>query len=373
KTLYGVDQAPCDTQMREVLDPIDPEVIQPAFKVLQEYCLTTALNDDHAHLGYHWVLYDGTQHFGSTRIRCAECCAKKKRNGEIHYYHQLLGGVWAKPGSPYVIPFSPEPILRQDGSKKNDCEREAAKRFFKRLREDFPRRRFVAVGDALFATEPHLKLLKSLNIRFVNIVKPGDHDFLYEQVNRAFRNGQTREFEWLNDDNVECGVRYVNGVPLNKNSRLRVNFFEYWECDPDTEKPLYYCAWITDFFIEPANVYALVEGGRCRWSVENETFNTLKNQGYHLEHNYGHGQKHLSTVLGLLMMLAFMVDQIQAWGCDFFQRAGRRFKTRKALWFEMQAVFYRCLVPSWESLWFAIAHPSLTVLPLPDVDIHDTS
>ena len=35
---------------------------------------------------------------------------------------------------------------------------------------------------------------------------------------------------------------------------------------------------------------------RARWKIENETFNTLKNQGYHFEHNYGHGEQHLSVV-----------------------------------------------------------------------------
>ena len=54
-----------------------------------------------------------------------------------------------------------------------------------------------------------------------------------------------------------------------------------------------------------------MRAGRARWKVENETFNTLKNQGYHFEHNYGHGQQHLSVVLAMLMMLAFLLDQVQ--------------------------------------------------------------
>ncbi len=56
--------------------------------------------------------------------------------------------------------------------------------------------------------------------------------------------------------------------------------------------------------------------GRCRWKVENETFNTLKNQGYNLEHHYGHGKQHLASVLGMLMILMFLVDQIQETSCS---------------------------------------------------------
>jgi hypothetical protein len=35
-------------------------------------------------------------------------------------------------------------------------------------------------------------------------------------------------------------------------------------------------------------------------SPDNETFNTLKNQGYHIEHNYGHGEKNLSMMFFML-------------------------------------------------------------------------
>ena len=55
--------------------------------------------------------------------------------------------------------------------------------------------------------------------------------------------------------------------------------------------------------------------GRARWKIENETFNTLKNQGYCFEHNFGHGEKNLSTVFAFLMMLAFLIDQIQQRCC----------------------------------------------------------
>ena len=53
---------------------------------------------------------------------------------------------------------------------------------------------------------------------------------------------------------------------------------------------------------------------RTRWRVENEAFNTLKNQGYEFERNYGHGKQFLSSTLAGLMMLAFLVDQIQETG-----------------------------------------------------------
>ena len=69
-------------------------------------------------------------------------------------------------------------------------------------------------------------------------------------------------------------------------------------------------SWVTQLEVTPENVLKLVRGGRARWKIENETFITLKNQCYHLEHNFGHGQQNLSTVLATLKILAFLVDQV---------------------------------------------------------------
>ena len=63
----------------------------------------------------------------------------------------------------------------------------------------------------------------------------------------------------------------------------------------------------------------MVRGGRARWKIENETFNTLKNQGYQFGHNFGHGKQNLSTIFVMLMMLAFLVDQTQELCCPLFQ------------------------------------------------------
>ena len=78
--------------------------------------------------------------------------------------------------------------------------------------------------------------------------------------------------------------------------------------------------------LTPDNVDVIMRGGRARWKIENETFNTLKNQGYHLEHNYGHGEQNLSVVFAMLMMLAFLVDQTQQLCCPVFQAAGRNWE-----------------------------------------------
>ena len=99
--------------------------------------------------------------------------------------------------------------------------------------------------------------------------------------------------------------RFVHDMPLNaSHPHVRVNFLEYWEIRPHQVQ---HWSWVTDLRVHQRTVYHLMRGGRARWEIENETFNTLKNQGYHFEHNYGHGEQHLSVVFATLMMLAFLV------------------------------------------------------------------
>jgi hypothetical protein len=54
----------------------------------------------------------------------------------------------------------------------------------------------------------------------------------------------------------------------------------------------------------------MVKAGRSRWKVENEGNNVLKNHGYNLEHNFGHGQNHLCELLLSLNLLAFLFHTV---------------------------------------------------------------
>lgn len=95
----------------------------------------------------------------------------------------------------------------------------------------------------------------------------------------------------------------------------------------------------------------LMRGARSRWKIENETFNTLKNYGYHFKHNFGHGYQHLSTVLAHLMMLAFLIDQIQQRCCGIFNRAVKEARSKSRFWRMVRSLFQYDLVPHWEALY----------------------
>ncbi|MCP4339659.1 MAG: hypothetical protein GY799_12405 [Desulfobulbaceae bacterium] len=139
----------------------------------------------------------------------------------------------------------------------------------------------------------------------------------------------------------------MNEVSLNKsNPGLRVNVLEYWQHDSKGKEIMF--SWVTDLPLTPENVYQIMRAGRTRWRIENVVFNTLKNQGYNLEHNFGLGQKHLSAVFHHLMMLAFLVDQIQQLCCPLFQAALKRCMRKKSLWQIIRSYFDLFVMPSME-------------------------
>ena len=135
---------------------------------------------------------------------------------------------------------------------------------------------------------------------------------------------------------------------------MRVNFLDHWEIDKQGK--VHNFTFITDIELTVDNVIAVAKAGRARWKVENETFNTLKNLGYHLEHNYGHGKKHLASVFANLMMLMFLIDQIQEACCSLFKAARQRFHSRISLWEKIRGLFLEFYIEKWEDLFLSIIH-----------------
>jgi len=309
--------------------------------------------------GSYLASLDGTGYFSSKKVHCAGCQRKvNSKTGEVTYQHQMLGGVIIHPDLRQVIPLRPEPILRLDGEAKNDCERNAAKRFIARLKQDYPHMVFTITEDALSPNAPHIREILAHNYHFILGVKAGDHAHLFEQVRQARQEGRTTEYE-LRQGKTVHRFSFINGLALNQsNPDVVVNFIEYWEIKRGKTQ---HFSWVTDFVITQLNVYTLMHGGRARWKVENETClssrqagNTLKNQGYHFEHNYGHGRNNLSVVFATLMMLAFLVDQVQQLGWATFQAVLTKKKRLIRVWEHMRALFKTIEFKSMEELFNAI-------------------
>lgn len=368
--LFGIKKSICDTQMRVRLDEVNSYSLRPAVvsihKTLQNNQVLEAFNYLDGQLLF---ASDGTDYFKSDKISCPCCNIKNKKNGVIEYSHRALVCSIVHPDRKQVLPFFHEDIHKEDGETKNDCEQNAAKRFLPEIRKVYPNQKITILEDSLFSTAPHIKLLKLLDFNYIIAAKSGDHKFLFHQFNQAHSEKMTEEFEWEKTEGITQGYCFINDLSLNEsNQNIRVNFIKHWEIltkGKNKGKRTTF-TYVTNHVIKFSNVIELAKAGRTRHKIENETFNTLKNQGYDLKHNYGHGDKHLSSVFVSLMLLMFLIDQIQESCCEVFNIAYKAAKSRIALWENMRRLFLEFYIIKWEDIYFSIAYGHQTKTLKPD-------
>ena len=360
QTVYQLKQVPSDTQMRERLDEVQPRELRKPFKqLLAQAQRSKRLELFHYYEGRYLVPMDGTGYFYSQEVHCEQCCEKHHQDGSVSYYHQMLSAAIVHPEQKVVLPFAPEPIMKTDGSKKNDCEHQAAKRFLDHLKREHPHLKVIITGDGLYPDGPFIKRLKQDDHRFILVAKEKDLKSLFSEF-RTLR----RESHAIQEKQITHRFEWANGHVLN-DSHLDclVNVLEYWEEHTNGKKQ--HWVWVTDIPLTAKNVYHIMKGGRARHKIENETFNTLKNQGYQFEHNFGHGNRYLSTVFAHLMLIAFFVDQLQQLGCQLFTKALARLHSRKSLWERKRSYFFQFYIHSLEELWNALAygHQGTAIVP----------
>ena len=353
RTVFHIEQVPSDTQMRVILDEVEPDHLRPGFQdVFRQLQRGKALEPLVYYHGCYLLSVDGTETFSSKQIHCPHCMQRKNNQGEVTYYHQMLNAVIVHPDYPEVIPLMPEPIQKQDGATKNDCERNAAKRLFTQIHKDHPHLQFIVIEDGLSSNAPHIREIRSYGWHYILGAKSGDHTSLFARMEQAFRAGQAQVLTLVDAEGALHHYRWLVQVPLNEsNPDVLVNFLEYWEVSEDGVK---YFSWVSDLALSNATVALVARGGRTRWKIENETHNTLKNQGYHYDHNFGHGQKHLSVVFALLMMLAFLVDQTQQLCCALFRAVWRKLGSKRELWDRLRSAFREFVFDSLQELYEAL-------------------
>ena len=262
-----------------------------------------------------------------------------------------------------VLPLAPEAVVNRDGNKKQDCEINAAKRLLAKLRAAHPKLRFVIGGDGLFSKQPFIDTCKKHRMSFILVAKPTDHKVLFEYVEEIAAMGEAATLELFDAKKRLHRYRWVTQVPINGSAKADdVNFFQY-EIVVEG-KVTYKNSWVTDIAVDADNIIEMVKAGRCRWKVENEAFNTLKNQGYHLEHNFGHGSNHLSMVFFILNLLAFFVHQILDLTDRHYQRLRyEKFTSRKEFWNQLRCTFRILLFRNWEHMFDFLLDPPLQMPP----------
>jgi hypothetical protein len=357
KAMFAVENIPSDDALRQTLDNIPTAAIQSVFPMLLKRLQRGKQLDAYKlESGHYLIALDGSQYFTSEKIHCPSCLTTKGAKGATRYYHQILQAVMLNPHLRQVLPLAPEPIANTDGQTKQDCEINAAKRSLTTIRANHPKLKMVITGDGLYSKQPFIDAAKHNRCSYILVAKPTDHKVLFEWVDELDGLGQCDYLQFSDEKGRRHVYRWVNQVPLNGGRNAdQVNFFEYWL--HVGQKVTYHNSWVSDLEVSKANVVELVRAGRARWKIENETFNTLKNQGYHIEHNFGHGRRYLSNNFFILNLLAFYIHQILELCDRGYQYCRSKFSSRKEYWNNLRAVIRIMLYRDFEHLLRHLADP----------------
>jgi hypothetical protein len=352
RQIYRIEGAiPSDNQMRGMLDPLDPNLLRPLFRACYERLSQAGVIREYQDRQQRVILsVDGVEHFSSTTVHCDQCTTRTLRDGQTSYHHAGLAAVIAHPQYKEVFLLDFEPILKQDGAQKNDCERSAAKRLCTALHQRYPDLKVILVEDALYANAPHIRQITGYGWNYVLNVKPDSHKSLEKQFAGRRASGQVKELRLADEQGLQHYFAWTNDLCLSESAiDVTVNYLLYEQTDKKGKATRW--TWVTNLRLTARTVESVMRIGRARWRIENETFNTLKNQGYHFEHNYGHGAQNLATVLALLMLLAFTVDQIQQRCYQLFRQLWKGLGTKAKLWASLRNLFNVLVFDSMEALY----------------------
>jgi hypothetical protein len=256
------------------------------------------------------------------------------------------------PGHQQAIPLRPEFITPQDGHTKQDCEIAAAKRWLEKNAGQYAPLRAILLGDDIYAHQPFCRRTLLHGFDFIFVCKPDSHTTLYNWVNLLQRPdlGTVTTRVKVGAHFHTYTYRYANGVPLAEGQdALKVNWCELTVTDHNG-KVIYHNGWVTNLKITDQNVAAIVAAGRARWKIENENNNTLKTKGYHLEHNFGHGKQHLSSLLAAMNILAFLYHTFLSFTDGHYRLIRATLPTRQTFFDDLRALTRYMLFPHWAAL-----------------------
>jgi hypothetical protein len=370
QSLFGVERIPSDGQIRNLLDPVDPAHLHAPFwqiyhRLDEKGGLDAYCGIDDTQL----ISLDGSQYFSSQEIHCPNCRVVV-RDENTYYSHLVMLAVLAGPEQKQVICLDPEFITPQDGHDKQDCEQQAAKRWVERNAPRFEPWQVTILADDLHCHQPFCERLLEQEMHFILTCKPESHPTLYEELTlleqvegavstKVVRRWNGRYYErWV--------YRWAEHLPLRGDAKtLLVSWCEVTISSETTGECLYHSAWATDFSLNEQRVVRVVANGRSRWKVENEGFNVLKNRGYNFEHNYGHGQQHLSTALLTLLILAFLFHSVLDLSCPLYQAVRRELAARRTFFNDLRALTRYLYFSNWQQL-LTFMYQRLDLAPEPE-------
>lgn len=350
--LFGIEAVPTDNHVRSLLDPAPPDLLRDAFRKLLGLLAESGALERYRVLGGRTsVALDGTDFHSSEKISCPGCLVARHKDGRTVFSHKAVTPVIVAPGIRQAIPLRPEFVAPQDGSEKQDCELNASKRWLDDMAGWLRETRAVLLGDDLYAHGPFCRKVLFHGLHFIFTCLRESHKIAYEwidllepcdiqTVSETRRDDDRRKRTWT--------VRFAKDVPLSgEDGALRINWIELTVTDAGGRQTYRNC-WATNMDVDVGNAVELATCARARWTIENGNNNILKTKGYHLDHNFGHGEKHLANTLAAINILAFLTHTVLELTERHYSLIRDRLGSRREFFLHLHVLTVYHLFESWE-------------------------
>ena len=248
------------------------------------------------------------------------------------------------------MPLAAEIIRNTEGEKKQECELGAGKRWLEAHTEEYGWLNPALLGDDLYSRRPFCEIIVGKGWSFIFTCKEESHPWLMETVKNSYMN-EVRDVRWdgRKKKRIVHTWKYINGVHIRYDEKepFNVNYFSYEIRAGGAKEPSCSNSWATNKPITDKNAAYLAECGRARWKIENEHNNVLKNHGYNLEHNFGHGESNAADIFFLLNLLALQFHTILEY-CDLeYQLTYSTSSVRVAFFEALRVLIRRRYFGSW--------------------------
>lgn len=353
-SVFGAKQIPSDTQIRNMLDGAPAHHFDACYQWLwDELERSGQLAGDQTLGGRLLVGLDGIQFFSSAKIMCDQC-RRRVIKGVTHYDHQAVTALVVHPKKHEVLALPPEFILPQDGGEKQDCETAASKRWLEKKEAWLRNHKAVLLGDDLYSRQPFCQNVLDKGLDFIFVCKPTSHITLYQWLAGMEKGGKVSQYQqrkWNGCHYEDWHYRWTQNVPLRAgDDGLRVNWCEVTVTPAAAGTRLYKNSFITSLDVNKSTVKRIVQAGRTRWKHENEGHNVLTTRGYHIKHNFGHGEQHLATVLFTLNLLAFLLHTFLLLVDTRYKAVRDALGARRTFFSDVRSLLRYQVFADWEAL-----------------------
>ena len=362
-SLFGVGKIPGDNRIRELLDGLDPARLADLFPSASTPSATTAASTPSCAS----TAACSSPSTASSSIAATPSIAPSARPATSASTRPSSTSTPCSrpPSSPTghnrVLPLMPLFVQPQhdpaasradltEEQRKQDCERNAAKRWLPAHIPALLPCRPVILGDDLYCCQPLCTQIADLGADFLFICKPSPHKTVYKQLpnRRIWSTGRIRtrnrhrqvehhRFQWRNNVPLRAGKNALKGNWID---------FEIWRRGERTDHNSFF----TSLTVTADNVAQIARAARARWKIENEAFNCLSRQGYNCKHNFGHGKDGLANLLATLNLFAFALHTVLDCVADLWRRCRDKSGTRRRFFATLSFLTEWFCFPSWTVL-----------------------